>query len=53
LSKKEIWREGMPDVSLYEMIQLSDDGILRARTWHWFKKGVLFKRTLIKEQRMK
>ena len=37
---------------LYEMIQLSDCGRHRARTWHWFQGGELVKRTLIKEQRL-
>lgn len=38
---------------LYEMIQISEDGKHRARTWHWFKNGELIKRTLIKEKRVK
>ncbi len=46
-------RKGMPEVSLYEMIQLSDDGQHRARTWHWFKDGVLLKRTLVRERKVK
>jgi hypothetical protein len=46
-------RKGMPNVTLHEMIHLSDDGNHRSRTWHWCKDGVLFKRTIIKEQRMK
>ena len=40
-----------PENYLYEMIQLSPCGNHRARTWHWFKDGQLFKRTLIKEER--
>ena len=43
-------RKGESDLELYEMIQLSDDGKNRARTWHWFKKGVCFQRTLIDER---
>lgn len=43
-------RTGEPDMYLYEMIQLSDDGISRARTWQWFKKGRCFQRTLIDEK---
>jgi hypothetical protein len=43
-------RHGEPDLFLYEMIQLSDDGIHRARTWQWFRKGVCFQRTLIDEK---
>ena len=46
-------RKGMHGFSLYEMIQLSDDGQHRARTWHWFKDGVLMKRTIIKERKVK
>jgi len=42
-------RNGEPDLYLYEMIQLSDDGINRARTWQWFKGGICFQRTLIDE----
>ena len=42
-------RHGEPDVYLYEMIQLSDDGINRSRTWQWFKHGKCFQRTLIDE----
>ena len=46
-------RKGMPGTTLYEMIQLSDDGQQRTRTWHWFKDGVLQKRTLVKERKVK
>jgi hypothetical protein len=42
-------RHGEPDLFLYEMIQLSDNGKNRARTWQWFKHGVCFQRTLIDE----
>ena len=31
------------------MIQLSDDGISRARVWQWFKADRLFQRTLVDE----
>lgn len=41
-----------PDNYLYEMIQLSDDGAHRARTWHWFDAGRLLRRTLIREERV-
>lgn len=37
---------------LYEMIQLSADGNKRGRTWHWFRDDELYRRTLIKEQRV-
>ncbi|MEO1101231.1 MAG: DUF3598 domain-containing protein [Pseudomonadota bacterium] len=45
-------RTGEPDLYLYEMIQLSDDGQARARIWQWFKKDRLFQRTLVDEKRV-
>ena len=42
-------RTGEPDLYLYEMIQLSDDCISRARVWQWFKADRLFQRTLVDE----
>jgi hypothetical protein len=42
-------RVGEPDLYLYEMIQLSDCGQLRCRTWHWIKTGKLILRTCIEE----
>ena len=44
-------RNNEPDLYLYEMIQLSDDGEARARVWHWYKSDRLFQRTLIDERR--
>lgn len=46
-------RKGEPGTYLYEMIQLSDDGRHRGRTWHWFENDQLVKRTCIKERRVK
>lgn len=47
------WRyKADPSVSLYEMIQLDDTGRHRTRTWHWFKDGVCFQRTIINEERI-
>ncbi len=46
-------RKDMPSAYLYEMIQISQDGHHRGRTWHWFENDQLFKRTCIKEQRVK
>lgn len=43
-------RHDEPDLYLYEMIQVSDCRQHRARTWHWFKDGKLFQRTLIDEK---
>lgn len=45
-------RNGEPDLYLYEMIQLSDDGEARARIWQWFKADRLLQRTLIDERRV-
>lgn len=42
-------RTGEPDLYLYEMIQLSDDGKSRARVWQWFKADRLFQRSLVDE----
>lgn len=41
-----------PTVSLYELIHLDESGNHRTRTWHWFKSGVCFQRTLIDEKRV-
>ncbi|KRB40148.1 MAG: DUF3598 domain-containing protein [Pseudomonadota bacterium] len=46
-------RKGEPGTYLYEMIQLSEDGQHRGRTWHWFNEDKLFKRTCIKETRVR
>lgn len=46
-------RKDLPGEYLYEMIQLSQDAKDRGRTWHWFKDDALYKRTLIKERRVK
>lgn len=46
-------RKGEPGTYLYEMIQISEDGDHRGRTWHWFENDVLVKRTCIKEKRIK
>jgi len=45
-------RTGDPDLYLYEMIQISDCGKNRARTWHWFKNDKLFSRTLVDEHKV-
>ena len=45
-------RNGEPDLYIYEMIQLSDDGKARARVWQWFKSDRLLQRTLIDERRV-
>jgi hypothetical protein len=45
-------RKDMPGEYLYEMIQISEDGQNRGRTWHWFKDDVMYQRTIIKERRI-
>ena len=45
-------RKDEPDVRFTEMIQISDDGETRARTWQWFRDGTPFKRTLCDERRV-
>ena len=41
-----------PTGHVCEMIQLSPDGIHRARTWHWFREHVLWRVTLVREHRI-
>ena len=43
-------RQGDPELYLYEMIQISDDGQSRCRTWHWIRSGQLETRTAIQEK---
>ena len=43
-------RTGDPELYLYEMIQLADDGLSRCRTWHWIRSGTLETRTAIQER---
>jgi hypothetical protein len=45
--------KNMPEMSLYEMIQISPCNNYRARTWHWFKNHQIYQRTLIQEERMR
>lgn len=42
-------RKDDPGASFFEMIAMGDTGRHRSRTWHWFKRGRLFKRTLCDE----
>ena len=46
-------RKDEPGASFFEIIAMGDGGQHRARTWHWFKDGQLFKRTLCDEWRVK
>ncbi|MGK7908975.1 MAG: DUF3598 family protein [Synechococcus sp.] len=43
----------IPDAYVYEMIHISPCNNHRARTWHWFKNGEIYQRTLIKEERIR
>lgn len=43
-------RTGDPSLYLYEMIQISEDGQNRCRTWHWIRDGKLETRTAIQER---
>ena len=45
-------RKDDPGANFYEIICMGDSGVDRARTWHWFKDGKLFKRTLCDEVRV-
>ncbi len=45
-------RQTDPSTYLYEMIQISDCGKFRGRTWHWIKDGKIIQRTLIDEQKV-
>lgn len=45
-------RKDEPGARFFEMIVMGDTGEHRARTWHWFKDGKLFKRTLCDEWRI-
>ncbi|RYY27035.1 MAG: DUF3598 domain-containing protein [Sphingomonadales bacterium] len=41
-----------PDFRYYEMITVAEDGNAKNRTWHWYRKGRLFQRTVINENRI-
>ncbi|MDE2442477.1 MAG: DUF3598 domain-containing protein, partial [Betaproteobacteria bacterium] len=41
-----------PDFRYYEMITVAEDGQAKNRTWHWYRKGRLFQRTVINENRI-
>lgn len=45
----ELERKDEPGAWFYESIVMGADKKHRARTWHWFKDGVCFKRTLCDE----
>ena len=45
-------RKDIPGAYFLEVIILSENNLDRARTWHWFKDGKLFQRTLCDEHRV-
>ena len=48
----DLTRKDEPGVRFIEIIILGDGGRNRARTWHWFKEGRLYRRTLCDESRV-
>jgi hypothetical protein len=44
--------EDDPGGHVCEMIQLSPDGLHRARTWHWLRGHALWRITLVREHRV-
>jgi hypothetical protein len=45
-------RHDNPDAHLYELIVINDSNDQRSRTWHWFRNGTLYQRTLIDEKKV-
>lgn len=45
-------RKDIPGAYFIEVIILGAGGDRRARTWHWFRQGALFRRTLCDEVRV-
>ena len=45
-------RKDEPGAYFVEVIALAEGGRSRARTWHWFKDGALYRRTLCDERRV-
>lgn len=45
-------RKDDPGAHFIEIIILGENANHRVRTWHWFKNGICFKRTLCKESRV-
>lgn len=41
-----------PDFRYYEIITVAQDGEAKNRTWHWYRHGRLFQRTVINENRI-
>jgi len=45
-------RVAEPDFRFYELITMAEDNDAKNRTWHWYRNGRLFQRTLINEVRV-
>ena len=45
-------RTDTPGAHLYELIVLAPDARTRNRTWHWFRDGARYQRTLIDERKV-
>jgi hypothetical protein len=45
-------RRDSPGSELYEIIVINERNDRRSRTWHWFRDGALYQRTLIDEKRV-
>jgi hypothetical protein len=45
-------RKDEPGASFFEIIAMGAGGKHRARTWHWFRDGKLYRRTLCDETRI-
>ena len=45
-------RKDEPGAMFYEIIAMGATGEHRARTWHWFRDGKLYRRTLCDERRI-
>ncbi|MFN7053950.1 hypothetical protein [Hyphomonas sp.] len=46
-----LMRKDEPGAYFVEVIILGEGGRHRARTWHWFREGQLYRRTLCEESR--
>lgn len=47
----DLQRRDEPGAAFKEIIVMGETGTHRARTWHWFKDGALYRRTLCDETR--
>jgi hypothetical protein len=49
----DLERKDEPGGRFIEIIVMGDGGAHRARTWHWFRSGKLYRRTLCNESRVR